>query len=380
MWKTRTGPEAEKETLLAQLAAVGEELKAARVRIAALEAAHMGAKDEVALKYIRREALFLVPRLMELLPPGERFVIVDAGARDGEDDPRWRPFPPHRLAIFGFEPDQAEAARLNELARKNGHERRVHAAGLWRTSGCLHFHHNKASGGGSFLPQNREITDRWKFENPTATSPAREVFVATHTEPLRVTSLKEWASEAGLTEIDFVKLNVQGAELQVLEGAAGLLDGVLGILVEVSFVESYRGRPLFADIDAHLRGAGFTFFDLLAHHYVGRAVAPVAAQHLALVQPTLGQQVSAWGQLVEGHALYLRDPLTPDAGSPDVRRCLKLAALAEACGQIEFAFEVLGWLVRRADVASRDLASQLRQACVDGAEDYRRHLAVREPR
>ena len=63
-------------------------------------------------------------------------------------------------------------------------------------------------------------------------------------------------------------------------------------------------------------------------------------------------------ELIEGHAIYLRDPL---CGAPTLpfTRTVKLVALAEAYGQIEFAFELLVWLSRRADVASGPSAARL---------------------
>jgi hypothetical protein len=127
---------------------------------------------------------------------------------------------------------------------------------------------------------------------------------------------------------------------------------------------------MFSDIDAFLRKQGFTFFDLLAHHYVGRAASPVAAQHLSVVEPKLGQLVSAWGQLVEGHALYFRDPLGTAATSITTDGLIRLAALAEAWGQIEFAFEILNALLRRADVAGTARAGEIRDLIDRGAASY----------
>lgn len=42
-----------------------------------------------------------------------------------------------------------------------------------------------------------------------------------------------------------MKLNVQGVELEILRGGASFVDGTIGILAEISFVESYRNRPFF---------------------------------------------------------------------------------------------------------------------------------------
>ena len=327
---------------------------------------------EIARKYIDNspKSLILLPRLLSYLAPEERFVIIDGGAREMEQDFRWRPFPPERLRFFGFEADADEAARLDTLPTAAGLERRFYPAALGGTSGKATFEHNKASGGSSLLAQNRAITDRWKFENPSQISLAREMFFPTRREEIVVTTLADWARETGTPEVDFIKLNVQGAELDILKAGGKSVDSALGILLEVAFVESYRDRPMFSDVDEFLRGAGFVFFDLLAHHYIGRADAPVAVQQLLLAEAALSKQVSAGCQLIEGHALYMRDPIADNRSRLTPSRVVKLAALAEAFGQVEYAFELLAWLRGRDDVKDTDLAEALGKALHDAAMEY----------
>jgi len=275
---------------LLQLRNADAELQAARLQLA-----RQKPRSAAAQNYIDRQSLILLPRLFACLAPEERFVIIDGGAREMELDFRWRPFPRERLRFFGFEADAGEAARLTGLLKASGLDCRLYPAALGGTSGKAVFAHNKASGGSLLLPQNRTVTDRWKFENPHQVSFAREMFFPTHSEEITVTTFADWARETGTAEVDFIKLNVQGAELDILKAGGKALDTALGLLVEVAFVESYLGRPMFSDIDPFLRGAGFTFFDLLAHHYIGRGDAPIAMQQLTIVEPALSKQVSAGG-------------------------------------------------------------------------------------
>jgi FkbM family methyltransferase len=355
----------ENTALKAQLAAVGEKLTQAR-------RPQNAAANLRATEYAERRSLVLVPKLLEMLDLSDKFLIVDAGAREVDRDPRWRPFPPERLSFIGFEPDKEEAARLNAESSATGLKQRFVAAGLWRSSGARNFEHNNIGGGSSFLPQNRNVTDRWKFENPAEARHARDIFFPVRTEQIEVVGLADWARDAQVGKIDFLKLNVQGAEREILIGAGEFLDDILGILVEVSFVESYRERPMFVDIDVMLRERGFSFFDLLAHHYVGRAASPISAQHLVSADGKLSQLVSPWGQLIEGHALYFRDPIG-DKIQLSFERVVKLAALAEAFGQVEFAFELLVWCSQRTDVAEG--ARKSVQSLIDGATvEYRELL------
>jgi FkbM family methyltransferase len=315
--------------------------------------------------------LRLAPGLLAMLPRGERIVVLDGGARDAHADPRWRELPADRLSFHGFEPDPPECERLNRTLRDLGYQGAYYPVGLWKDDGRLPFHVNKASGGSSFLDQNTKVTDRWRFENPHQTSLAREIFRPERTVDMPVTSIARWAASAGVPAIDFCKLNVQGAELDILAAAGPCLDGMLGVLAETAFVESYLARPFFSDIDAFLRRAGFTFFDLVAHHYVGRAAAPVVVQHLPGFVGRLGQLVSSWGQLIEGHSLYLRDPVDADGSSGltalDTNQTIKLAVIAEVFGQVEFAFEVSQWLAARLRAAGDQAQAAALTAAVDTA-------------
>ena len=58
-------------------------------------------------------------------------------------------------------------------------------------------------------------------------------------------------------DIDFLKLDVQGSELVVLENAPEKLKSTLVIQVETLFVPFYKDQPLFGEIDLVLRKAGF---------------------------------------------------------------------------------------------------------------------------
>ena len=56
---------------------------------------------------------------------------------------------------------------------------------------------------------------------------------------------------------DFINLDIQGAELHALKGAAGILRAVSHIYTEVSYVELYLGAPLAGEIDHYLKSVGF---------------------------------------------------------------------------------------------------------------------------
>ncbi|NKB48985.1 MAG: FkbM family methyltransferase [Alphaproteobacteria bacterium] len=71
----------------------------------------------------------------------------------------------------------------------------------------------------------------------------------------------------------FLKLDVQGAELDVLRGSTRTLQSVLIIESEVEFVQIYKNQPLFSDMDIFLREQGFQFHKMM--DVEGRAIGPM---------------------------------------------------------------------------------------------------------
>ena len=65
-----------------------------------------------------------------------------------------------------------------------------------------------------------------------------------------------------LDPIDVLKLDLQGYELEALRGLGERLQQVRTILTEAEFVPLFEGQPLFGDVDAALRKAGFRLFHL----------------------------------------------------------------------------------------------------------------------
>ncbi|HEX7215496.1 MAG TPA: FkbM family methyltransferase [Methylomirabilota bacterium] len=63
-------------------------------------------------------------------------------------------------------------------------------------------------------------------------------------------------------EGDFLKIDVQGAEIDVLRGGPRLLARALVVHTEVEFAPLYREQALFADVDTSLRASGYGLFTL----------------------------------------------------------------------------------------------------------------------
>ncbi|MFM7793657.1 MAG: FkbM family methyltransferase, partial [Microcystis panniformis] len=63
--------------------------------------------------------------------------------------------------------------------------------------------------------------------------------------------------------IDFLQVDVQGAELNIFQGAQQIIkNSTLAIQTEVEFAPIYKNQPLFADVNSHLRQQGFFLQEL----------------------------------------------------------------------------------------------------------------------
>lgn len=118
------------------------------------------------------------------------------------------------------------------------------------------------------------------------------------TAEVETTTLDRTARDRGLRFIDFVKLDTQGTELEVLQGGEGILsETVFGLRVEACFVPLYEDQPLFAEVDRFVRQQGFEFIDLTHMKRYRRTFGP-ASETLP----------SDPGQLVVADPLYFRAP------------------------------------------------------------------------
>ena len=215
-------------------------------------------------------------RLQRIFPDDSRLIYVDCGARKGKLP---RPFRGLKDAHYvGIEADAGECRRLNAEARPR---HRYLQAVLGRAAETRTFRMTRSPACASllepdhaFLAQFREIAGGFAVERETA---------------VETISLDACLEANDVPRADFIELDVQGSELEVLTGAARTLAGTLGVQAEVEFAPMYVGQPLFADIDTFLRARGFQLFDLSRYH-VRRSSAAATR-----------------GQLLWGHALYLRD-------------------------------------------------------------------------
>ena len=142
------------------------------------------------------------------------------------------------------------------------HEAFLQAAGfpyriglVGRSSGTVDFHtleNTALSTGASIYRENTAIYER-----------------ACVTMQLPMTRLDDVAAEMGIEDVNFIKIDVQGAEIDVLEGARHLLatQPVDFVLAELSLIRYNHGAPLADEMITYMRTLGFGVHDIFELHY-----------------------------------------------------------------------------------------------------------------
>jgi FkbM family methyltransferase len=74
-------------------------------------------------------------------------------------------------------------------------------------------------------------------------------------------SLLETVETPGLLKVD-----AQGYELQILQGAMEVMPKFEGVLLEIALIEVNEGAPLLHDVVAFMKGLGFLAYDILELH------------------------------------------------------------------------------------------------------------------
>jgi FkbM family methyltransferase len=187
---------------------------------------------------------FVIPliRLASARQRGLRVKLaIDGGAAEGEWARSFRKVFPEAHVLCIEPRDDAQPA-LNSLAAELGNVSVAHTL-VGANEGTVEFHE---SGHQSSL-LNDERGDSYGTLRQAP-----------------ITTLDLLVAKRGLPEPDFIKLDLQGAELQCLSGANRCLSHTQAVLLEMSFIELQQGMPLIGDVVPFMRDRGFRLHDVLA--------------------------------------------------------------------------------------------------------------------
>ena len=179
----------------------------------------------------------------------QTLTVVDVGARGGLQD-NWKPFS-GLINAYLFEPDQVEAKQLREMEVPNVH---IIEKALFNVDGKFPLYCARMPGCSSLK------FPRYDFLSQFSVGPAFDILSV---EMMNCTRYDSLFAVGVVGRAEFVKIDVQGCEYEVLEGFGDLLDYVLGIELEAHFYEVYKNQKLLADIIQMLKKRGLYLRNLV---------------------------------------------------------------------------------------------------------------------
>jgi FkbM family methyltransferase len=196
-----------------------------------------------------------------LLGPENVKTIVEVGAKDCVETMGFSAnFPKAQIYAFECNPATLPACRKRVASVKNVTliEKAV----------------SDRDGEVTFFPIDQEKTETpWADGNPGASSLLvasgkykKEKYVQNEIR-VQSTTFASFFGEKKIERVDFLWMDIQGAELMALQSAGAAISKIKIIHTEVEFMEIYQGQPLFMDIKKYLNGQGFSLYGF---NYFGR--------------------------------------------------------------------------------------------------------------
>ncbi len=245
---------------------------------------------------------------------GRKLVVLDVGCRWG--------FAQKFMAandlfqIFGFDPDPKECERLAKYYADPAIT--LIPLALAQTVGSRTLFITQEPACSSLLEPNPDLTEHYP-----ALACARQV----STTEIETTTLDLWAAKNKVAIVDYIKIDTQGSELEILKGAEDMLQKVRCLEVEVEFNPIYLGQPIFSEVDIFLRSQGFVLWKLSNHvHYSrqGSPDRPLGEDHIFYDDKQAVKHTVYGGQIYWANAHYVKQhvlsttPRSPQESALDI--------------------------------------------------------------
>jgi len=160
------------------------------------------------------------------------------------------------LQVYAFEPNVKLAAQTWGLLPNFA----LLPFAVAETNGVADFYINSNEGSSSLLPFNPEGLRRWIGGHLMRVESKVQV------PTIRLDSFMEWA---GISTVDYLKIDTQGADLSVLRSAGERIRDIKKIMLEVAVtpVPLYEGAATRAGVIAYLERYGFALKKVESQYY-----------------------------------------------------------------------------------------------------------------
>ncbi|GHZ26231.1 2-O-methyltransferase NoeI [Vibrio cholerae] len=228
-------------------------------------------------------------------------VVLDIGCRWGFADKFSDDITNGEIKVYGFDPDVKECENLKERY-KNLKNVQLVPVGLSDSEGrrILYFT-NEPACSSLYEPISR-ITSLY---------PALDCAKTVKQFEVDVTTLDLWCEKEGLSNADYIKIDTQGSELNILKGGMSILKTTRYLEVEVEFNRIYEEQPIFSDVDKFLREQGFVLWRLsnLSHYSMGNESEIIIGKDHINYDDYIYENDARGGQLFWADAFYVKEDI-----------------------------------------------------------------------
>ena len=184
----------------------------------------------------------------------DALIVFDIGSCEGEDSIKYsRLFPFSKIYAVEALPNNLNLIKSN-LDRYFVHNVEVVPFALSNERGQFKFYVSSGQ------PDEKQESQDWNYGNKSSSllPPDKHLEVAPwlkfeNSIDVEAITLKDFCVDKNIICIDFIHMDVQGAELKVLEGAEDMVNHIKLIWLEVESVSLYKNQPLKADIEKFMQ-------------------------------------------------------------------------------------------------------------------------------
>ena len=206
--------------------------------------------------------------------------FFDIGARGGVTHP-WVNATNEQINVTLFEPDVKE---FNNLKKNKLDNQKILPYALWSSELELDLNINYDPQTSSIYKSNMDLLmqfdDCYRFKNISKNK-------------IKTKTIDALYHNNEIIDLDFIKIDIQGGEIEVLKGGKKTLESnLVGLETEVEFAQMYKDQSLFSELEIFIRKEiGLELWDIKKTYW--------KYSHKKYNNPTKGR-------LISGDALFLR--------------------------------------------------------------------------